>query len=117
MGALKDKILQADDLEKKQVYIAEWDVTVEVRSLTGKQRASIIKSVMSPEGKIEFIDRMYGDLLIACCYDPENGEPLFADTDKDALNNKNGSALENIARVAMDLSGLSEQEAQDMEKN
>jgi hypothetical protein len=117
MSVLKDKILQADDLEKKQVYISQWDATVEVRSLTGKQRASIIKSVMSPDGKIEFIDKMYGDLLIECCYDPETGELLFSEADKDALNNKNGSALENIARIAMDLSGLSEQVAQDMEKN
>lgn len=117
MSALKDKILQADDLEKKQVHISEWDATVEVRSLTGKQRATIIKSVMGPNGKIEFIDRIYTDLLVACCYDPEIGEPLFTDADKDALINKNGSALENIAHVAMNLSGLSEQAPKDMEKN
>lgn len=117
MSILKDKILQADDLEKRQEYMPQWDATIEIRSLTGRQRAAIIKSVMGPDGKIEFIDRMYGDLLIACCYDPETDEALFNDADKEALNDKNGAALEHIARIAMDLSGLSEHAVQSIEKN
>ena len=37
--SIKDKIKQAGDLEREVVDIPEWDVTVEIRSMSARQRA------------------------------------------------------------------------------
>ena len=37
--SIKDKIKQAGDLEREVVDIPEWGVTVEIRSMSARQRA------------------------------------------------------------------------------
>lgn len=114
--SLRDKILSAKDLKAEKVYIEEWDVEVEIRSLTGKSRANLMSEAMDKSGKMDF-EKLYPELIISCTFDPESGDQVFNKTDKEVINSKSGGALEKIARVAMKLSGLTEESMVEAEKN
>ena len=114
---LRDKILAANDIAAKQLSIPEWGgVVIEVRAMNGLQRAKVISNALDKDGNVD-TQNMYPDLLIASCYDPETGKPLFAEADRAALNQKNGAVLERIAQVAMNLAGITKTAIEDAEKN
>lgn len=112
--SLRERILSAQDIQSERVYVPEWDVEVEVRSMTGAQRARVLQGA-TVDGEVD-LERLYPILLIETVYDPETGEPVFEAADRDALNAKNSGALERIAKVAMRLSGI-EPGAEDAAKN
>ena len=55
--------------------------------------------------------------LCAWCLVDEAGEKLFADTDIAALGKKSGVALQRVMEVAMRLSGLDDDDIDDMAKD
>src|SRR5690606_8056060 len=112
--SLRERILSAQDIQSERVHVPEWDVEVEVRSMTGQQRAAVLKGA-TVDGEID-LEKLYPILLIETTYDPESGERIFNPADRDALNAKNSGALERIAKVAMRLSGI-EPGAEDAAKN
>lgn len=114
--SLRDKILAAKDIESEQVLVKQWDVTVEVRGLTGRQRAILLQDVIGPKGKID-MQKLYPQLVVISTYDPEDGKPVFQAGDIDAISEKSGGALEAIAQVAMRLSGLNEGDAEKNSEN
>lgn len=116
MASLREKILNAKDIKSEKVKIPEWDVTVEVRGLTGKQRARLLQDAIGEDGKPD-LERIYPELVILSTYDPETGEQVFQPADRDALIEKSGAALEKIAQVAMRLSGLQPDALKEAEKN
>ena len=113
---LREKIFNAQDIRSEAVFVPEWDLEIEVRAMTGKARAHFLQNSLGADGKAD-LERMYPDLLIACVFDPEEGERLFDLADRDALNSKSGAALERVASVAMRLSGLTQTAADDAAKN
>ena len=113
---LRKKILAAQDIKNEQVYIPEWDVTIEVRTMTGTQRAQVIKTAVDEKGNIN-TDSIYPELLIATCFDPNTSKPIFTEKDKTALNNKSGAVLERLGQIAMTLSGLTKESIEEAEKN
>ena len=108
MTVLSAKIFAADDIAEETVEVPEWGVTVLVKSLTAKARASMISEAMQNNGVFNF-ENVLPDMVILCTYDPESGERVFADTDRDALMTKAAAPIENIASVAMRLSGMTEE--------
>ena len=112
--SLREKILAAKDIRSERVHVPEWGVEVEVRSMTGAQRARVLQGA-TVDGEVD-LERLYPILLIETVYDPETGEPVFDAADRDALNAKNSGALERIAKVAMRLSGI-DAGAEDAAKN
>ena len=104
--SLRDKILNAKDIDEKIVEIKEWGCSVMVRSMTGKERAVFLKNTSNGE-TLDF-EKMYPELVIATCYDPETKEKVFEKTDRDVINSKSASAIEKIAKVALEISGLGE---------
>lgn len=116
MANLRDKILNAKDIKSEVVEVPEWNVKVEVRGLTGAQRATLLKECIDRHGNVDF-EKMYPLLLIATVYDPENGEQVFTPADRDSLNKKSGGALEKVAKVAMKLSGLEQGAVAEKAKN
>lgn len=113
---LRDKILGAQDITSETVTVPEWDVTVEVRGLTGTQRARLLKNGFEANGAVNF-ERLYPELVIASTFDPESGERIFSEADRDALNDKSGAALERIAQAAMRVSGLNPDANEQAAKN
>lgn len=107
MSSLREKILNADDRRSEQVDVPEWGVTVEVRGLSGADRAAFLADAVTDEGKVDFT-RVWPSLLIAGVYDPESGEPVFQAADRDAINAKSAGVTERLAKIVQRLSGLDE---------
>jgi hypothetical protein len=105
---LRDKILNAKDIREETLYVQEWDVELLIKGMTGKERANFMKKSMKGD-KLDF-EAMYPALVIACAFDPEDGQKAFQEADKDAINTKSASAVEKVAKKAMELSGLGEEE-------
>lgn len=109
MDDLRAQILNADDVQREQVEVPEWGCTVEVRGMTGAQRANYLQACVDENGKPRF-DRIYPEILIACTHFPADhvkaGEQIFEPTDREILNTKSAAATERIAKVAMRLSGI-----------
>jgi len=116
MSLLRDKILAAEDIKSEQVYIKEWDVTLEVRGLTGRQRGLYLQDVIDAKGKMDF-QKMYPMLVVMSTFDPETKEPVFLAGDMDAIAGKSGAALEQLAQVAQRLSGLNPEAIGEAKKN
>lgn len=108
MADLRNQILNTDDIKEEVVEVEEWDCKVLVRGLSGKDRSEILNNALTNNNRFDF-SKVYPDLVIATAFDPETKEKIFKKTDRDAINNKSGSALEKIAGVAVRLSGLGQQ--------
>lgn len=114
--SIKSKIKEAQDLKKEIVQISEWDVSIEVRTMTAKQRAELFNLSMDEDGK--FIQKNFqAGMVIASCYDPETGDKLFAPEDADWLMDKASGPIEKIINKVTKLSGLIRGALEQAEKN
>lgn len=104
--SLRDKILSTDDIESELVEVPAWGVTLEVRSMDARSRTRLIRSATSEDGKVE-MEHLYPDTVMMCTYDPETGERVFNDDDRELLLSKSAAAIELLAMTAMKVSGLS----------
>ena len=107
--SIRDQIMKAKDISGELMEIKEWGVKVEVRTMTARQRARVMENAIDPITGKSSISIIYPEIAIACVFDPESGEPVFTNDDKDALLEKSGAVLEKIASKAMTLSGLTEE--------
>ena len=110
--SLRDTILSVQDTQKQTVEVPEWGVTVEVRGMTGVQRSAFVEACVDPKTGMPMFARVYSQIIIACTYDPETGVQVFEPTDRDVIDSKSAAATERIAKVALTLSGLTEDEAE-----
>lgn len=116
MSNLSALIFAADDIESELVEVSQWGVTVLVKSMTARDRARMITTGVSDSGVFR-LENILPDLVIASTYDPETGERVFEDSDRDALMAKSAAPIEQIATVAMRLSGLEEDAADEAGKD
>jgi len=105
---LSSKIFAAADIESELVEVAQWDVTLLVKSITAKDRAMMISGSVENNGVFR-LEEILPDLVIASCYDPETGEKVFQAGDRDALMAKSAAPIEQLAQVAMRLSGMDDE--------
>jgi hypothetical protein len=117
VSALKQAIADAADIDAEDVFVKQWGVTVQVRSLTGHERSAIVTRLQEAGGASNF-GMLYPELLIHSVYDPDTGALVFEDTDvdRDLILGKNASALEQVAKVALRLSGLTEEAEEEVGK-
>jgi len=119
---IKDKIKAAKDIRSQVVKVKEWAVKIEMRSMTGAQRANILNMDIEVDPKAPgknkvMFEKLYPDIIIACSFDPETGDPIFGEEDRDWLMQKNCGPIEQLALVGMQLSGLSADALERAEKN
>jgi len=114
--SLRDRIALADDIDSEMVDVEAWDVTVQVRGMTGQARAVFMATFATDDGGMDY-EAMYPSLLISTVFDPETGQPAFTAADAGMLNSKSGSTLEKLAQVAMRLSGLGRQVENELGKS
>ena len=113
---LREKILNAEDIQEQIVDVPEWGVKILVRGLDGEQRARVMQNGTDSRGNVNFT-KIYPDILIATCYDPETKERVFEETDRDLIMKKSSAAIDKVVNVAMSISGLSKQAEEVIEKN
>lgn len=107
MSNLSAQIFALDDIETELVDVKVWDVTLLVKSMTARDRAKMVASAASANGSFN-LEEVLPDLVIHCTFDPETNEQVFRPSDRDALLAKSAAAIEQIATVAMRLSGMDE---------
>lgn len=103
---LRDKILAAADIPSETLRIPEWDVEILVKGMSAGERLHLQKVSYDQETGQVHMEKMYPDIVVSCCHDPETGEPIFTDADKDVILSKSSAAVEKIAEVGLRLSGL-----------
>jgi len=108
--SMKNKIRSAQDIDRELVDVPEWDVTIEVRSMTVRQRASFISASQdTSENSGDRVETVYGQILVTCCLEPETGEPVFDEEDLAWLmTEKSGSVIDKLVSRCLEVSGLKE---------
>lgn len=91
------------------VDIPEWDVTVEVRSMTlGDRNDMSIKMIeMGAAGNDD--RRSFYPMVIATCTFDANGDKVWDETDIAWLNSLDAAVLDKIAKPAMELNGFGDE--------
>ncbi|MFI1767525.1 hypothetical protein ACH41H_36510 [Streptomyces sp. NPDC020800] len=124
MALTRDAIVKAQDIPTETVPVPEWGGDVIVRGLTGDEldefQGSIRQFRKSLDGKgmepVLIQQGMHAKLLVKTLVD-DNGERLFKDNEAGELGAKSGKVLERLYDVAQRLSGLSEDDQEEMEGN
>lgn len=114
--SLRDQIFAADDILTETVWIPEWNVTIEVRGMTGADRTRILEQAVDPTNGGVNLKFVYPQIVMASCFDPTTGERVFDENDADALLSKSAQALDRLAEVGMRLGGFTKESAEDAGK-
>lgn len=120
--SLRETILKSNDIQTEPVKVEEWGVTVFIKGMTGAERDEYEASLFSIEGKGKNADvkmnrsNIRAKLLIKTIVD-EQGNRIFGDGDVESLGGKSASALDKLFEVAQKLSGLTEADMEELEKN
>lgn len=112
----RDQILGAEDRKTEDVAVPEWGGTVRVRSLSGAERDSYeahIVQLRADGSKRLNMTNLRGKLVSLSCV-AEDGSRLFSDADAEALGDKSAAALERVFDVARKLSGLGEDDVEEL---
>ena len=134
MSKIRELILEADDIPDEDVPCPEWardgwDGTVKVRGLTGTERDAFeesnrqIRPVRGANGKpdgqevVPMLANVRARLVVKCALDPEDDTRLFTDQDANALGKKSAKVLDRLFDVASRLSGLTEEDIEELAKN
>ena len=114
----RDQILAADDLKCETLEVPEWGGEVIVRSLTGTERDAFEDSVVKQRGNSRELNlRNARARLVSLSLIDEAGNKLFTDKDVDLLGRKSAAALDRVFAAAQRLSGLTEQDIDELAKN
>jgi len=117
VSSIREAIQAADDGTADLHEIPEWDVVVEIRSMTARSRAQFVAEMASEDGTIAGVndpDRIIGmwwHVISQTCYDPDSGERAFEDDDQQWLFDKNARVVNDLANACMAASGLTEEAA------
>jgi len=115
----RDEIFDISDIETEDVPVPQWGGRiVRVQALTGKERdrfeAEINGFARGGSGKKKNFDNFRARLVVASVVDPNSGHLMFGASDVAKLGSKSSKALSVIADVAQRLSGLSDEDAEEL---
>jgi hypothetical protein len=106
--SIKDKIRKAGDLDKETVDIPEWDVTVEVRSMSARQRALMANYTdLDDQSNSDRQEALWAFLLTSCVFDPQTGEAVFDEDDLDWLfTEKSFAVIDRLTTKCLSVSSV-----------
>lgn len=114
----KEQIWAADDLRWEDVPVPEWGGEVRLKSLTGAERDQYEgDSVKTSKGKREVNMANMRSRLIALSAVDEQFQPVFTRADVMRLGQKSAVALERLFDVACRLSGMSDEDVEELAGN
>lgn len=100
-----DKIKAARDSESESYHIPEWDVTVDIRSMSARQRASMNNVLEADVSASEKQELMWGYLLVSCVFDPTTGDPVFTEDDMEwVLTDKSFAVVDRLTAKCLEVS-------------
>jgi hypothetical protein len=108
-------VLDLADLQDELVDVPEWSVRLRVRSLTGTERDAFEASLLETRGRSREVNlRNMRAKLVAQSVRKVDDSRVFSDAQVEALGRKNAAALQRVFRVAQRLSGLAEDEVEEL---
>lgn len=112
----REQILGAPDRKTEDVSVPEWGGTVRVRSLSGAERDAYEAGIVQlrGDGSRQFTLANARSRLVSLSVCGEDGERLFSDADIARLGEKSATALERVFDVARRLSGLSDEDIEEL---
>ena len=114
----RDQILQANDVQIRELEVPEWGGTVFVRGMTGRERDKFEQSCVEQKGRDTRVNMKNARAkLVALCTVDENCRRLFSDDDIPLLAHKSAKALDRIFAMAMELSGIDKEDMNELTKN
>jgi len=114
----REAILAANDLPTEDVEVPEWGGAVRVRTLTGAQRDAFEAEIVTTNGrKVERNTYNIRAKLVAAAVGGEDGKLLFSRADVEALGAKSAAALDRVFDAASRLSGISDEDVQELAEN
>jgi hypothetical protein len=114
----RDAILKVVDLPVEEVHVPEWKGSVRVQGLTGTERDAFEASIMVGKGKDKEVNiRNLRAKLVCRTMVDEKGHRIFSDSDIPAIGNLAAVALQRVFEVAQRLSGLSDEDVEELAKN
>lgn len=109
----KEQILSADDLPSEDVEVKEWGGSVRVRALTGFERDRFELSVTQDARGKRNLDNVRARLVSLSLVD-EEGKRMFTEAEVKALGAKSAKALDRLFDVARRLSGLGDDDVENL---
>ncbi|GAG24491.1 unnamed protein product [marine sediment metagenome] len=122
MATIQERILEADDLPREKVHVPEWNMDVWIRSLTAAERDDYEQGLLRASGQGRSLT-MTPNLanakakLVVRTLVYENGERMFTDVEAGKLGQKSARAINRLYDVAERLSGISEEDIEELVKN
>jgi|TARA_R110000744_G_scaffold359636_1_gene466962 hypothetical protein len=111
----KDDILGVEDLATEEVQVPEWGGIVALRELKGSERDSFEEGSLDKNRNVTMAN-MRARLVALSAVDDE-GQRIFSEKDAVKLGSKSASALDRLFGVACRLSGITDDDVKDLEKN
>lgn len=120
----RDQILSVSDLKIEKVFVPEWGDHVYVRGLSGQERdefeeGNLVRNRDQKRGTMTYDVRLANArarlVTLAVC--DEHGNRLFFESDVDAIGKKSASAITRLYNVATRLSGMTDEDLEDLLKN
>ena len=114
----KQQIVDANDLEIVEVEVPQWGGSVLVRGLTGKQRGVFMATLMDQKaggGALRLQDLQVR--LCAMSIVDEHGKRFFSDAEMAVVGGKSSAALQHVFETAQRLSGLSNEQVEELAGN
>lgn len=108
----REQILNATDMRTAEVDVPEWGGTVMVRAMTGLERDAFEESITG-KNKVSIRAKLAS---MAIC-DPETKAFIFTAADIEALGQRNFAALNRVCDAASNLSALTPEDMEKLEKN
>jgi hypothetical protein len=112
VSGLANKIRAAQDVAVELYEVPEWDVVVELRSMSARQRAAFASNIeISGDGNVNLdgnrVETLWGTVIEACCFDPDSAEKVFtADDIEWLMAEKNASVVDSLANACLAISGM-----------
>lgn len=112
----RDQILGAEDRKYEDIHVPEWGGTVRVRALSGVERDAYEAGIVQlrGDGTRRFTLQNARARLAALSICDVEGNRVFTEQDVQALGEKSAAALERVFDAARRLSGLSDEDVQEL---
>lgn len=116
----RQEIFSAQDIVFEDVPVPEWGGEVRVKGLTGRERDkfeadSLTKAKKGGQRDVN-LENMRARLVVLCAVD-EQFQPIFERSDVLRLGEKSAVALERVFAVAQRLSGMSDEDMEELAGN
>ena len=113
----RDDILGADDINLEQVEVPEWGGVVYVKPLSGIQRDRLENAAHKRTRKgVMDVQNLKVQFVIASVVDSD-GSQIFTPSDAKDLNQKNARPIDALFQVVQRLSGLSDEDVEELVGN